>query len=57
MSDENKGTKPPEHGVCPQCGSQTNALLFMGVQPDGYVCPKCKLWIAPDGTPLAVVIS
>lgn len=28
---------------CPDCQSELRVLLFMGVQPDGYVCEKCKI--------------
>ncbi len=34
---------PPRY--CPECGPEAgymDVLLFMGVQPDGYVCQKCK---------------
>jgi hypothetical protein len=32
-------------------------MLFMGVQPDGWVCPVCKTYHSPEGVPLAKVIS
>jgi len=28
---------------CPNCQTELQVLLFMGVQPDGFVCPKCKI--------------
>ena len=42
---------------CPQCGSILKVLLFLGVQPDGYVCETCKLWYSDDLKPLAAVIE
>jgi hypothetical protein len=29
--------------TCPACGSVLEVLLFLGVQPDGYVCPTCQI--------------
>jgi len=34
---------PPRY--CPDCGPEPgymNVLMFLGVQPDGYVCKKCR---------------
>lgn len=41
-----------EHN-CPECDTVLKVLLFMGEIPDGYVCPKCKLYYPPkdDGSP------
>jgi len=41
---------------CPKCNAEVQVLLFMGVQPDGFVCEKCRTYFAPDGTALAKVI-
>ena len=49
-----------EKKTCPlkECdGTELSVLLFMGVQPDGYVCPKCKTYFDPDNLkPLARVL-
>src|SRR5712692_2282165 len=29
--------------TCPACGKVLEGLLFLGVQPDGYVCPMCQI--------------
>jgi hypothetical protein len=44
--------------TCPKCGAPVSVLLFMGVQPDGFVCTndKCRLYYSPDGEPLARVL-
>lgn len=39
--------------TCPRCG---NVLLFLGVQPDGYVCTNCKLYYNDDLKPLAQLL-
>jgi ssDNA-binding Zn-finger/Zn-ribbon topoisomerase 1 len=57
MSEE-----PKEVEHCPKCGTVMQVLLFMGVQPDGWVCPECHLYFPaqhdgkPAEKPLAVVI-
>jgi hypothetical protein len=42
--------------TCPQCGQVLKVLLFMGVQPDGYVCERCELYFNDDLKPLARVL-
>ena len=41
---------------CPQCGGKLAVMLLMGVQPDGYACPDCNLYLGEDLTPLATII-
>lgn len=42
---------------CPYCNNELRVLLFMGVQPDGYICDTCRLWLDnTDLHPLATVI-
>ena len=47
---------------CPNCNHKMQALLFMGVQLDGYACDNCKLFYPIDDsgkmktTPLATII-
>lgn len=54
--------QPQDKPSCPKCETLMQVLLFMGIQPEGYVCPKCHVLfsIQPDGKPaeqpLAVVI-
>jgi len=38
--------KPPPP-VCPYCQGPLEVLLFMGVQPDGFTCPKCSVFFSP----------
>ena len=45
-----------EEQRCPKCGEVLKVLLFMGVQPDGYVCERCELWFNDELEPLARVI-
>jgi hypothetical protein len=48
---------PPEPKLCPQCGHELDVLLFMDVQPDGYVCKPCgRLYGLNDLAPGARVI-
>lgn len=42
---------------CPQCDTVLQVLLFLGFQPDGYVCKVCKLHYSDDLKPLAHVIG
>lgn len=42
---------------CPQCGNELNVLLFMGKQPDGYVCDRCGVWLSENLKRLAHVIE
>ncbi len=30
--------------TCPTCGTKLEVLLFLGIQPDGYVCPTCQIY-------------
>jgi hypothetical protein len=43
--------------ACPTCGSVLEVLLFLGVQPDGYVCPTCQIYYNDDLQPGARVIG
>ena len=40
---------------CPKCGADLRQLLFMNIQPDGWVCDHCHVWFADSGQPLAKV--
>lgn len=55
MSDEKK--KPTPTQPCPKCGAHMVALLFMGVQPDGWVCQRCRAYVSPTGELLGVVLG
>lgn len=46
----------PKANVCPKCGHTLEALLFLGITPDGYVCETCQLYFNDDLQPLAHVI-
>ena len=50
------GAPPPPPLQCPTCDVPLQALLFMGVQPDGYVCPGCGGYFGEDGKRLASVV-
>jgi hypothetical protein len=41
---------------CPQCKEPLQVLLFMGTEPDGFVCPKCEVWYSDKLQPLAKVL-
>jgi len=46
---------------CPQCNTVLQVMLFLGVEPDGFVCPECKIYYGVDKEgnptkPLAQVI-
>jgi hypothetical protein len=43
--------------VCPRCGAVLETLLFLGVQPDGYVCATCQLYYTDNLKPIARVIG
>ena len=45
----------PKH--CPACGAVLRALLFLGVQPDGYVCRHCQTYYSESLQPLALIIE
>lgn len=40
---------------CPKCKVYMDTILFMGVQPDGYACPKCHTYYTPALKPLGVM--
>jgi hypothetical protein len=44
--------------LCTRCGVILQELLFLGVEPDGYVCPSCKVYYATADSdrPTATVI-
>lgn len=43
---------------CPTCKTELQTLLFLGIEPDGYVCPTCKVLFHPETLkPLAHVIG
>jgi len=48
--------RPKEEKTCPQCGEIMKVLLFLGVQPDGYVCERCEVWFNDELKPLAQVL-
>lgn len=42
---------------CPKCEDQLlKVMMFMGVEPDGYVCEKCKLYFGKDFKVLAQML-
>jgi hypothetical protein len=42
---------------CPRCSQPLQVLLFLGVQPDFYVCPQCAIAFHLETLePLATVI-
>jgi hypothetical protein len=41
---------------CPTCSDTLRVLLFLDVQPDGYVCERCKVWFDDELKPLAQVM-
>jgi len=43
--------------TCPQCGEVLKTLLFMGLQPDGYVCDQCQVHYSDELKPLAHIIG
>ena len=43
--------------TCPQCGKVLKTLLFMGLQPDGYVCDTCQVHYSDELKPLAHIIG
>ena len=42
---------------CPTCGEVLQVLLFLGITPDGFVCPKCNVLYTVDLKPQAHVIG
>lgn len=42
--------------MCPDCNVEMDVLLFMGVEPEGYVCPKCNVLFTEDMKRMATVI-
>ena len=50
-----KGEQAPK--VCPTCGTVLEVLLFMGIQPEGYVCPRCSIHYDDDLRPGATAIG
>jgi hypothetical protein len=38
----------PEIRPCPECGNGMQEILFMGTQPDGWVCSGCHKLFPPD---------
>lgn len=49
---------PPPPAKCPKCGYDVfGVLLFMAIEPDGYVCQKCGTLISFEGNPLGTVLS
>ena len=45
-----------ENPKCEKCGTELSPMMFMGLEPDGFVCEKCSIMYDPDGkTPLAKV--
>lgn len=43
--------------TCPTCGTKLEVLMFMGIEPDGYVCPKCQRHYDDNLRPGAWVIG
>jgi uncharacterized protein YbaR (Trm112 family) len=39
---------------CPDCDTRMELFLFMGVQPEGYTCPKCKMFYPIDDNGLPI---
>ena len=42
---------------CPDCGEPLKRFLFMGVDPDGWICDKCHIYFTDKMKPLATVIG
>jgi uncharacterized protein YbaR (Trm112 family) len=43
---------------CPKCGISLEVLLFMGVEPEEFVCPKCNVMYSFDDLkPIVLVIG
>lgn len=63
MDEEEPEPKPKiEKKYCPDpfkngCHEELKVLLFMGIEPDGYVCQKCKIYFSEDLEPIAYVIE
>ena len=41
---------------CPECDHELKVLLFLGVEPDGFVCEICKVWFDDELKPLAKIL-
>jgi hypothetical protein len=61
--DEEELTPQPKikKKYCPdpfnnRCHEELEVLLFMGIKPDGYVCPRCRIYFSEDFRPLAYVV-
>jgi hypothetical protein len=42
---------------CPDCDIPLDTLLFLGIEPDGYVCSNCHVFFTDELKPLAIVIG
>lgn len=51
--DDNRVKNP----MCPDCNVEMDVLMFMGVEPEGFVCPKCNRLFNDEMKPMAIVIS
>lgn len=49
-------SEPDNAKFCPDCGVPMDTLLFMGIQPEGFICPKCRTLFSDSGVPTATVI-
>lgn len=47
----------PATVVCKQCGQPVKVLLFMGLQPDGFVCDHCHLYYSEDMKIIGTIIG
>lgn len=58
MVTSHEEKKPIPARSCPRCNTSMEVLLFLGIQPDFYVCPVCKIAFSLDTLqPLATVIG
>jgi rubredoxin len=58
MGGKKGGEKMSDEQKCPECGHELKILLFLGVEPDGFVCEICKVWFDPENLkPLAKVLG
>ena len=55
MINRDSKHNPPDM-KCPQCGHDLKVMLFLGVEPDGFVCEICEVWFDDELKPLAEIL-